>query len=184
MIFEVELKYRLNEPACWQAALAAAGATFDASFQQLDTYYRHPVRDFARTDEALRLRKNGDDILLTYKGPRLNGRTKTRQEIEVPIGAGAATLAQFAAILLALGFQAVFTVKKHRQPGTLSWQGRKIHLALDHIEGVGHFLELESIADGSSLEAAQVAVASLASHLGLNEVEPRSYLELCLLNSQ
>jgi adenylate cyclase class 2 len=45
-----------------------------------DTYFRHPCRDFAETDEALRIRIrrfNGHfEAFLTYKGPRLTGTQK------------------------------------------------------------------------------------------------------------
>ena len=54
-----------------------------------DTYYQHPCRDFSRTDEALRIRVrrfNGHfEAFLTYKGPKIDEVSKTREEIEAMV---------------------------------------------------------------------------------------------------
>ena len=42
-------------------------------------------RDFAKTDEAIRIRKS-DKCYLTYKGPKLGGEVKAREEIEFEVG--------------------------------------------------------------------------------------------------
>ena len=44
-----------------------------------------PCRDFAQTDEALRIRTVGDTSFVTYKGPKLDATTKTRRELELPL---------------------------------------------------------------------------------------------------
>ena len=56
---------------------------------QEDIYFNAPHRDFTQTDEALRIRritsKDGNEIILTYKGAKLDELSKTREEIEVNI---------------------------------------------------------------------------------------------------
>ena len=60
----------------------ALAARFHDPAEQVDRYFAHPCRDFARTDEALRLRRDGDDVAITWKGPRIDAATKTRRESE------------------------------------------------------------------------------------------------------
>lgn len=183
MAYEVEQKYPVQETAAVRAQMLALGASFDAPVEQADRYFAHPARDFARTDEALRLRRTGDDNCITYKGPKLDAETKTRREIELPLAPGAQAMQDFEELLVALGFRPVLTVNKHREPGRLAWQGQHVHLALDQVYGLGAFVELEITADDSTLSAAKAALAALAEGLGLTHSERRSYLEMLLKNA-
>lgn len=180
MHYEVEQKYAVADLAAVEAALLALGARKLAPVMQKDAYYAHPARDFAETDEALRLRRVGDQTSVTYKGPKLDGETKTRREIELPLGPGTATGKQFAELLAALDFQLVREVRKRRQGFLIPWQDQEIEGALDEVHGLGNFVELELSADDDTLETAKAAIASLAGHLGLSRAERRSYLELLL----
>ncbi len=72
------------------------------------------------------------------------------------------------------------TVTKHRQTFQLDWQGRSFEIALDNVDGLGQYVELELMAEKSEIAAAQEAVRSLAEEFGLRESERRSYLELLL----
>ena len=58
-MIEVELKYRLDDPESLLSALIARGAEPGAATIERDVYFNHPSRDFAETDEALRLRWDG-----------------------------------------------------------------------------------------------------------------------------
>ena len=88
MNFEVEVKYRAVNHDHLVECLWQAGAVAGAVVDQLDTYFSHPVRDFARTNEAFRIRRLGQENRITYKGPRRSGPTKTREEIEIAVGEG------------------------------------------------------------------------------------------------
>lgn len=182
MSYEVELKFALTDRVSMIALLSRLGVVLDPPIDQADTYYRHPQRDFTATDEALRVRQVGEANYVTYKGPKLDSQTKTRREIELPIGPGRAAREQFGEILFALGFTPVLTICKRREPGRMVWQGVTIHIALDEVERIGSFVELEAAADDGSLAAARAAVLSLAETLHLAEPERRSYLELALLH--
>jgi len=179
-MYEVEQKFPVDDLAAIEAKLTALGAESLEPVTQIDTYYAHPVRDFSQTDEALRIRTIGDENRITYKGPKLDLTTKTRREIELPLAPGPASAAQYQALLEALGFRPVFQVKKRRRPLTLSWQGQSVEGALDEVDGLGTFVELELSADDSQLAAAQAALTTLATHLQLTRTERRSYLELLL----
>jgi adenylate cyclase class 2 len=178
--YEVEAKYPLTNSAQIRRRLVELGAVPGSPLAQCDTYFAHPVRDFARTDEAFRLRTVGEHNALTYKGPLVDKQTKTREEIEIPIESGAGAARQMAEMLHALGFRAVRSVEKTRQPFRLSWQKREFELALDTVEGLGEFLEIETQADAAEWEMARDTLLALASDLGLQQSERRSYLQLLL----
>jgi adenylate cyclase class 2 len=180
MQYEVEQKFPLADRAEVRRRLVTLGAEFADPLEQADTYFAHPARDFARTDEALRLRQVGEWNFVTYKGPKLDSQTKTRREIELSLDCGPVAAEQFADLLLALGFRRVLTVHKTREPGHLLRGGHEVHIALDHVERLGDFLELEIAASDVSLSAAQAVLAGLVAELKLQASERRSYLELLL----
>ena len=187
MAVEVEQKFRCDGLDAVRAALIRHGAEGGETIEQVDRYYRHPVRDFAATDEAFRLRTVGDKNCLTYKGPKLDEHTKTRCEEEVAIADGREAAATCDRILQRLGFSSVAEVRKQRQKFHFLQGGVAVEAALDEVAGVGTFAELEAIVDaegsgGPGVERARQAIAAAAEALGLNSqaVERRSYLELQL----
>jgi adenylate cyclase class 2 len=179
---EVEQKFSVNDLASVEGQVTALGGVFAPAVVQVDRYYAHPARDFAQTDEALRIRRVGDTNLVTYKGPKLDRQTKTRREIELPVPPGEDGFCQFASLLEALSFRRVAEVRKQRRIAELDWHGSPIEVALDQVDDVGRFVELETSAEPAEAEAAKAAVASLAEHFGLRASERRSYLELLLLS--
>ena len=181
MSFEVELKYRTDDHVGLAEKLAALGASASPPVSQEDIYLSHPSRDFAVTNEALRLRRVGKTNRITYKGARRSGPTKTREEIEIPFAGGAESLKQMTQLFQNLGFGLVAVVRKSRRSFHLTHLGREIEVSLDLAEGLGAFVEVEAIARGEDdLPPAQAAVLDLAVELDLGEVEPRSYLRMTL----
>lgn len=180
MIYEVELKFPLADKARLLAALAELQAKPEAELFQCDRYFAHPARDFAQTNEAFRIRQSGEHTRLTYKGPLLDAATKTRREVELSLADGKKTAEDMAEMLNLLGFQEVRAVKKSRTPYHLCWQGREMEVTLDNVEGLGWYLEIETLADESDRPAAQEAILSLAKHWNLENSERRSYLTLIL----
>ena len=176
MPLEVEQKFRVSDHTAVIARLTQYGTLPLGEIEQRDTYYAHPARDFAQTDEALRIRRVGDESCVTYKGPKLDSTTKTRREIELPI----ASAVQFGELLEALGFTQVAEVVKRRRMMRVERTPISIEVALDTIIGLGNFVELEVVAESSDLDAARFQIAQLASELGLTDSERRSYLELLL----
>jgi len=181
-MLEVELKYHLPDPAALRRALAAFNVAWHAPEEQVDCYFNHPARDFAQTDEALRLRQMGDENVITYKGPKVDATTKTRREIELPIAAGDQGLEQFGQLLEVLSFRRVAEVRKVRIQGKLTWQGWPVEVAFDDVADLGSFVELEIQAEESTLPAARLALLELAMRLQLTQTERRGYLDLLLTN--
>lgn len=183
MVYEVEQKFRVPNVAELTAKLAALGVKLGPPVEQIDRYFNHPGRDFAVTDEALRLRTVGTVNRITYKGPRHENAVKTRREMELPLGDGNEALLGFAELLQALGFTAVREVRKWRRSAAWTWQGAVVEIALDEVDGLGNYVELEQTAGADEVAWAQGQIEALAAELGLNLPETRSYLELLLASN-
>ncbi len=180
MLYEVENKFPVADIARWQQRLEAYAVQWHDPIEQADLYFAHPARDFAATDEALRIRRVGETNVITYKGPKIDQSTKTRRELELPLASGGQYAAQYAELLVALGFRQVAEVRKHRRNGVIRWRSWSVQVALDQVERVGEFMELEIAARSEQLTDAQAALRALAGELGLPAPQRRSYLELLL----
>ena len=180
MIFEVEQKFEVLEVDVLEQTLLAMGAVIEDPVVQFDRYFTHPSRDFSNTDEAFRIRSVGDENFITYKGPKVSKTTKTRREIELPIAPGSKQAARFIELIEALGFRIVRTVRKQRRPTTILWQGQSVEVALDRVDTLGTFVELELAVDSVNIENAQETIVALARKLLLSNPERRSYLEMVM----
>ena len=185
MRYEVELKYHVGETeADWPlTAVEALGAVPGPPTAHVDRYYNHPCRDFAATGEAFRMRREGDLNHLTYKGPKLGGTVKTREEFEIGFASDPVSSDSMPLMLERLGFIPVAEVRKTRRQAQVRLEGRAFQIALDWVEGLGAFVEVETLADlPEDLAVAQRAVGDLAARLGLGpeRLETRSYLRMVL----
>ena len=180
MAIEVEQKFHISDRAGIERQLAALNAGATETVEQVDCYFNHPARDFATSDEALRLRRVGERNYITYKGKKLDATTKTRREIEVEFSSGEPSAADVAALFEALGFTPVAKVCKCRTHMTIRWEGHEVSVALDEVDTLGSFVELELIATEREVAQARDCLTSLAHRLALVNVERRSYLELLL----
>lgn len=180
MPLEVEQKFPVSDMAALERQLAALGAAHQETVEQVDCYFAHPGRDFASSDEALRLRRVGQLNFITYKGPKLDSTTKTRREIEIEFVAGRESALAAAELLEALGFNPVAEVRKRRVHSTVCWHDREIGVSLDEVDGLGRFAELEIMASEGDADQAREALGSLAGRLDLTNSERRSYLELLM----
>ena len=185
------MKFSVADPRALEQRLGSLGAKWHEPIDQVDRYFNHPCRDFARTDEALRLRHDGDGVVITWKGPRIDAATKTRREIELPLAMrlpkggdeaapAASTIAEWTELLEAIGFRPVATVAKRRRPARVHWQRVEVDVAFDSVAGVGEYLELELQASEAEVPQARACLESLARELGCGNSERRSYLELLL----
>lgn len=170
-MLEAEAKARCAHAEA-RARLEERGATLLLREEQRDTYLAHPQRDFAATDEALRLREAGGRVELTYKGRRLDACTKTREELTVRVD----DAAQAALLLERLGFRAVARVAKRRE----AWRLGEAEVALDEVQGLGSFVEVELRGEARDAAALAERCLALLRELGGQESIRASYLELLL----
>jgi len=171
-MIEVEVKV----PASLDDAeerLRGLGAERAVEKTQVDTYFTAPHRDFAETDEALRVRRENGDAYVTYKGPKMDETTKTREEHET----GVADADTARAVFESLGFEVFGTVEKHRRVYELD--GATV--ALDDVEGLGEYVEVEvERTVDEDADTARKAVFSALERIGLDPDDSvtDSYLEL------
>lgn len=167
---EVEIKAVCDNHEIILEYLKNNNAQFVKKQTEIDLYFCHPAKEFSETDEALRLRTAGGETVITYKGPKIGQKSKTRIEEEVAV----ADYESMKKILTYLGFTKAGEVKKSRSYYLL----KDIDICLDYIEGLGFFVELEIQSD--EIHAAEQALFSLAADIGLKTFERKSYLELLL----
>ncbi len=184
MHYEVEQKYRAVDVEAILKQLEDWGVADLVTQRQVDTYFAHPNRDFAATDEALRIRQVGESNVITYKGPKIDATTKTRRELELAIAEGTTAAEHGGALFEALGFRSVAEVSKTRRSVQVERAGHTVEISLDEVDRLGVFTELEIVvASKEELPPAREILASVAQELRLTEVERRSYLELLLAQS-
>jgi adenylate cyclase, class 2 len=179
-MLEVEVKYSVNDFGPLEAALAHWGAALGPPRRDSDHYFNAPDRDFARTDEAFRVRSVGASNFVTYKGPKRDRETKTRLEIEVALADGEEAAADFRRMLTLLGYKPSGIVRKSRRVARCERHGFPLQVCLDEVDHLGRFAELEVVAAEEHYEAAKALVLAAAGELGLTRVERRSYLEMVL----
>ena len=168
-LLEIEIKSYCDDHDAVIKKLNALGARHGGIRKERDLYLNHPSRDFRETGEALRLRQVDDDnVILTYKGPRLSTVAKTRREEEVAV----ADFESMLMICTLLGFTPSGTVVKEREIFILD----DVDICIDRVEGIGNFVELEM--KGTDHERIESELFHLANELGLNRFERKSYLEL------
>ena len=141
-MYEVEVKVRADIGRV-RTRLRELGAAPLGTVTQVDTYFDAPHRDFARTDEALRIREESGadraETTLTYKGPLVDETSKSRAEAETVVEDGDGTRA----ILDGLGFEPAATVRKDRR----RFEYESYTVCLDDVEGLGEFVEVEREAE-------------------------------------
>jgi len=163
-MLEVEIKARIKIEEIERKLSNMRARPLKEEYQR-DIYFSHPCRDFRRKDEALRVRQTKDEYFLTYKGPKLDEETKTREEIEVKVER------EIISLLERLDFAKIREVKKKRS----FYQWDSIIVCLDKVEGLGEFLEIE----GTSYSE-KGKIFELLKKLGISRKEliRRSYLEM------
>jgi adenylate cyclase class 2 len=165
----IEVEVKACAPPKAKDRILALGATYSGEERHLDLYLNSPHRNMAERDEALRIRIKETGAFLTYKGPKLDSHTKSRREITVKVDDPKALEDIFGF----LGFTRDAVVKKHRTKYRLG----DITFALDEVEGLGSFVEVEA-SGGDDWEIRRQEVLNLLKSLGVQNTITKSYLEL------
>ena len=179
-MYEVEMRFPITSLSDFERMLESFGVILSSPVEEFDQFYQHPSRDFAQTDEGLRIRRRvfidgSEEYFLTYKGPKIDLLTKTRKEVEVRLE----VVEPWHNILKALDFEPVAVVTKTRRRGHLTTNGRRFDILLDVLpDGRGTFAELETLAEENDRDAARQALLDLAAKLDLTESIRASYLEI------
>ncbi|WP_407382113.1 class IV adenylate cyclase [Methanobrevibacter sp.] len=175
-MIEVEVKAKIENFQDMEKKLENIGALKSKKEFQEDIYFNSPIVDFANTDEALRIRttreNESENIFITYKGPKIDSKSKTREEIEIAIEDSE----KCSGIFQHLGFSMVRAVRKNRQ----YYKYENFEISLDDVEGLDPYMEIEiALDDGADYSDAQDKIFELFSKLGVDDgFERTSYLEL------
>ncbi|MFX1527419.1 MAG: class IV adenylate cyclase [Promethearchaeota archaeon] len=191
-MIEVEIKVANYNPDLLYNKITKLNGKYIISLNHEDTYFNMPkgLRDFKKTDEALRLReaiefnKNKDEkpylkkFYITYKGKRIDQTTKTREEIETEIK----DIRSMRNLLSHLGFKEILTVKKERELYEFWFKNKKIDLLLDYLPILNqNFIEAEiQIEDKIEMIKSKDLIFDFLKQFGITEKDSirDSYLEL------
>lgn len=180
-MIEVEVKLPIYRRSITERGLVEAGFEAGDLVEESDVYYTAGFHDFIKLDEALRIRTSRNLTrqeavsYLTFKGKKLDDVSMTRLELETTVGDG--TVAD--AILSALGFEALFPVKKLRQ----YYHRGRVTACLDQVSDLGSFLELEvQTEEEAGREEALDEIRQILAGLGsdMSETTRRSYLSMLM----
>lgn len=171
-MIEVEVKAKIDNFKDIEDKLEKIGALKTKRESQEDIYFKSPIVDFKKTDEALRIRTTNNNTFITYKGPKLNKKAKTRKEVEMIIE----DATKASDIFEEIGFTKALTVKKTRQ----YYEYKDFEISLDDVEGLTPYMEIEiALEDGTDYSEAQRRIFEMFEKLGITEgFETTSYLEL------
>jgi adenylate cyclase class 2 len=172
-MIEIELKVQVPDLAPVRERLLAIGAHMTEKTGEHDIYYNAPHRDFAVTDEALRVRYSSGRTTITYKGAKRRDLAfKAREELNVIVESGK----EFEQILERIGFRKTAVVDKVRE----YYSVEQASIALDEVGGLGSFVEIEVIRTESDVSDTNI-INNIAEKIGVRgEQILASYLELIL----
>lgn len=175
---ELEIKLAVSNLEVARKVLISHGFVYEDTCLEVDVYYAHPCKDFARTDEAFRFRRRKCSAyslyVVSYKGPRelSSGGLKVREELEVYVDEP--TWANIRVIVEKLGFKPIAEFAKKRELYNVA--GMKA--TVDTLFGVGYFLEIELESKENVAKLASI-LEDLRKNVAISIVE-KTYLEICL----
>lgn len=192
-MIEVEIKVQIQNPDKIRELFNKENGKYQFSLLHEDTYYNMPkkLRDFKESDEALRIRKSNkfnknqqekktEHYYITYKGAKLDSKTKTRRELETLVEDGEI----LKNILDALGFREVLTVKKERDLYKFTYKDKSIEVLLDYLPILDqYFIEAELLVESENkISQARELLFSFLNRFNIKESDSirKSYLELII----
>ena len=175
LMIEVETKLRINNIEQMEERLKGLKSMYKGEKTEMDLYFDHPDIRIFRSGSALRVRDANGVCRLTYKGPKKDDETTSREEIEIRIESAK----EMQKILAELGFYKLCEVKKQRKTYLLG----DLIVTLDDVEDLGEFIEVEGKAsnDAEYMEKKN-EIFMLLNELELSSevISQRSYLEMLL----
>jgi len=166
---EVEVKYSLPDPAALARRMTELAAPLLGEYRQIDTYFNTRGRDFLASDivsEWLRLRTE------TIPGSPAHSSINFKRWL--PLGSrepshcdeyesAVADVDAVRLLLEALGCTAMITVDKTRR----EWCLDDVKIALDTVNGLGDFIELEYAGDAPTVPEAAEVLSETITRLGM-----------------
>lgn len=146
--------------------------TFVQEYQKDDRYYRGTDNSTGES-RGIRIRKQGDEFIVTYKERSHQDKVEVNLEKEVSID----SRENFEYILNALGYKP--EIEKVKVGYHFEESG--INLELSHVKGLGNFIEIEIVEeDNTEVEAAKEKIFNILDDLGISrdKIEDRYYTQM------
>jgi adenylate cyclase class 2 len=158
MYIEIEAKLKVDSFKGIEKRLKALDAEFLRGRLHTDAYFDDGKSTLRKSDSALRIRHQligrRDQVVITFKGPRREGRFKQRQEIQ--FGISDADIAE--TFLAAIGYKKALVFQKKRRV----WRLGGCEVALDELPLLGTFVEIEG--------PSEKKIAAVQKKLGLEDL--------------
>lgn len=182
-MIEVEIKLPIGSPEMAEQALLLMGFEEDTLLQETDIYFTSESRDIRKRGEALRVREVKDlnngttKAVMTFKGPKLDEVSMTREELETEI----ASLDTGKRLFEAIGFRPVQPLVKTRKV----LRKGNMTACLDNVCDLGTFLELEYLAESEAERVPALhEMEHLLQELGCNMTDTTRTSYLSMLQEQ
>lgn len=179
-MIEVEIKLPIDNKENVEADLKRLGFIKSSLVCEEDIYFDNDAGQIQKNGEALRVRKitnlltNQADVVITYKGKKMDQISMSRKELETRV-ADAEVCTQ---IFESLGFRVIPPmVKKTRQEYTFD----QMTACIDQVRDLGDFLELEMvIPEDKNKDDALQQIEKMLHKLGyaLKDTTRNSYLSM------
>jgi adenylate cyclase class 2 len=168
-LLEQEIKLAFDSLEAARRAVETAGGRLVVSRRLLvDTLFTSPDGRIPANGSTLRLRRDGAQTYITFKGPVQPGPVKIRPEFETAVGS-ADTMDQ---ILAGLGYRPTFRAEKYREEYSLNG----LQVVIDDLP-IGVFVEIEG--DAASIEQAARLLGRTPADYCLDSYQ-RLHLNWCL----
>ena len=174
-MIEVETKLKINNIEQMEERLKGLKCMYKGEKTELDLYFDHHDTQIFRNGGALRVRDADGKYRLTYKGPKKDDETTSREEIEI----GIESAREMQKILAELGFYVLCEVKKQRKTYLL----RDLVITLDEVEDLGEFIEVEGKASNEEAymkKKKEIFMLLNELELSSEKISQKSYLEMTL----
>jgi len=174
-MIEVETKLKINNIERMEGRLKGLNGAYKGEKTEIDLYFDHPAIRLSMSGGAFRVRDANGVCRLTYKGPKKDDETTSREEIELEIGSAR----EMQKILAELGFYKLCEVKKQRKTYLLG----DLIVTLDAVEDLGEFIEVEGKASNEvEYMEKKNEIFMLLNELELSSevISQKSYLEMLL----
>ena len=165
-MIEAELKARVREPAALRGRLGRLADEECSTYR--DTYYDWPGRDLTAEGRELRVRviETGETrhTVLTYKEPAVDADSGSKPEHETKVGDETV----LDTVLRALGLDHLVAFEKRCANYRFTAHGRDMLATVVTVPEInGTFIELESMADETEVDAALADVRTVLHDLGI-----------------
>ncbi len=170
--YEVELKARVKDPAAMRQKIKKI-AEFVKKIKKIDNYYTLEKKGYPA--KSLRIRDQGSFHLVNFKKRvSYHQGIHTKKETEFNLQ----DIKGFLAVLKEFGFR--LWIKKHKESEIYRYYKHKsAHIELNHLRGLGWFVEVEILTVNRVSEARKIILA-ISKRLGINtkDIEKKGYTKL------